>query len=687
MQTHTPTGVALGGRIHLVVTHLLIAICCGILTGFVELAILWSREAVFGRLIFASRHALWMTPLAYAILFDILGLALGAAAMIAPRRVTLRVGLFFCVTFGGFCLFLPFPQIHRLAALLLAIGVAVQATRMLTAPGRQPAALVRRVTPWLLAAVLLAAVGTLGWAAVRERRAFSGLPAADPAAPNVLLIIWDTARAASMSLYGHHHATTPTLERLARDGVVFEWAIATSPWTLPSHGTMFTGRFPHELSTDWFRPLDDTFPTIAEVFREQGYATGGFTANVHYTGYRTGLDRGFRIYRDYHLVRAFLWSTQLLSSRVVYDLRASRSLGEVVAALRAFQWTVGLPGSDAKHAGEVNGEFLGWRATIGQRPYFAFLNYMDAHAPYWSRPSDLARFTEGTDLETHYDAALAYLDDQVGDVLGRLGELDNTIVIIASDHGELFGEHGLYLHAQSLDFRVLHVPLVLLLPGRTAAGLRVAEPVSLGDLPATMLELAGLAEASRFPGTSLSRYWDGSGATAGALLSEVRQGHHTPDSVPISRGPMKSLVGRGMHYILNGDGEEELYDYEADDAETTNLLKTADKAEVGPVVAWFREELKRAPRPRESLDLGLSGNRQEGESGRKTARAAIGNQMPPLAREQSGHEAVGPGGWHGEIGLAHASDYPPRKPRQYSGREQIGVEVGELLNVEAGLVE
>jgi arylsulfatase A-like enzyme len=590
--------VAPGERIHLAATHLLIAVCCGILTGALELAIMWVREVVFGRMSFGSRHLLWMTPLTYAMAFAFLGLVVVSAALLAPRRVTVRLGLFGFVAFGVFCLFLPFPQIHRLAALLLAIGVAVQATRMLTAPGRQPAVLVRRATPWLLAAVLLAAVTTLGWAAVRERRAFSGLPAADRAAPNVLLIIWDTARAASMSLYGHHRATTPTLERLARDGIVFEWAIATSPWTLPSHGTMFTGRFPHELSTNWFAPLDHAFPTLAEVFRDHGYATGGFTANGRYTGHRTGLDRGFRVYRDYRVSRAqLLWSSQLLNSRVVHDLTLSRSLGEVVAAVRAFQWTVfDTPGYDTKHAGDVNGEFLGWRATLGQRPYFAFLNYMDAHAPYWSRPSDLERFTEGTDLENHYDASIAYLDDQVGDLLGRLGEfgeLDNTLVVVASDHGELFGEHGLYLHSQSLHFRVLHVPLVMLLPGRTPAGTRVAEPVSLRDLPATMLELAGLDEASGFPGTSLSRSWGGSGATAGALLSEVRQGHNTPDSVPISRGPMKSLVGRGMHYVVNGDGEEELYDYVVDDAETTNLLSSADSAAVGPVVSWFRQELKR----------------------------------------------------------------------------------------------
>jgi len=583
-------------------THLLVALCCGILTGFAELAIMWLRETVFGRMSFGSRHLLWMTPLTYAMVFVFLGLFVAAASVLSPRRVTARVSLFGFLGFGVFCLFLPFPQIHRLAALLVALGVAVQGTRALTARGRDPARLVRRVAPWLAAVVVVVAIGKLGWEAARERRAEANLPAPNRAAPNVLLIIWDTVRAASMSLYGHRHATTPNLERLAQDGIVFDWAIAPSPWTLPSHGTMFTGRFPHDLSTDWFTPLDGAFPTLAEVLRNQGYATGGFTANGRYTGYRTGLDRGFGVYRDYRMSRSqILWSSQLLNSRLVHDLTLSRSFGEVIAALRAFQWTVfDTPGYDTKHAHDVNAEFLDWSSTIGRRPYFAFLNYMDSHAPYWSRPSDLARFSEGTDLEAHYDASIAYLDDQANallESLQELGDLDHTLIVIASDHGELFGEHGLYGHSQSLHFRVLHVPLVLLVPGRGVRGLRIATPVSLRDLPATILEVAGSPAAMGLPGASLSRYWRGrAGDTAIALLSEVRRGHNTPDSVPISRGPMKSLVGPRLHYILNGDGEEELYDYVTDDAETVNLLVAPDSV-TSDIAAWFRRELERQLEP------------------------------------------------------------------------------------------
>ena len=585
------------GRGHLVVTLVLLAICCGILTGFGEFVILWFRHLAFGRMMFGSRHALWMAPLAYAILFGIMSVALVPAALLAPRRATLRVGLFSCVTFSVFLLFLPFPQVHHLAALLLAMGVAVQTTRAVTAPGRQPAMVARRAASWLVGAVLLATVGAVGWEMVRERRAFAALPAADPAAPNVLLIILDTVRAASLSLYGHEHATTPTLERLAQQGIVFDLAIATSPWTLPSHGTVFTGRYPHELSTDWFTPLDDTFPTVAEVFRDRGYATGGFSANGFYASHHTGLDRGFRTYQTYRLSLAQVyWSAQLMSSYLVRHLAGSDSVHKTVEVLRKFEWSAyPLTFYDQKNAAAVNAEFLRWQSTMEGRPFFAFLNYMDAHKPYRSPSSYQDRFTAGSATENRYDAAIAYLDDQVADLLGKLqqrGELDKTVVVIASDHGELLGERGLYGHAQSLYFRSLHVPLLILAPGKIGSAVRVPQPVSLRDLSATLLDLAGLDGVRRFPGWSLSRYWTGAGGESSPLLSEVSKGYNTPPAVPVSRGPMRSLVGRGMHYILNGDGEEELYDYQTDDAETTNLLHSEDSLRVGPMLLEFRKDLR-----------------------------------------------------------------------------------------------
>ena len=120
-----------------------------------------------------------------------------------------------------------------------------------------------------------------------------------PSAANVILIVLDTVRAESLSLYGYHRDTTPNLTRLAARGVRFDRAFATAPWTAPSHASMFTGRWCHELSVGWNRPLDGTSPTLAEFLGARGYATAGFVANTTYCSYETGLDRGFAHYEDY----------------------------------------------------------------------------------------------------------------------------------------------------------------------------------------------------------------------------------------------------------------------------------------------------------------------------------------------------------------------------------------------------
>src|SRR5262249_59075353 len=117
------------------------------------------------------------------------------------------------------------------------------------------------------------AVGYKGFDMWRERRLLAGIQPAHPDAPNVLLLVLDTTRAKSMGLYGYQRATTPNLDRLAAKGVKFQRALAAAPWTLPSHAAMFTGRLPYDLGVGYKAPLDGTYPTLAEAFTQNGYAT------------------------------------------------------------------------------------------------------------------------------------------------------------------------------------------------------------------------------------------------------------------------------------------------------------------------------------------------------------------------------------------------------------------------------
>ena len=137
------------------------------------------------------------------------------------------------------------------------------------------------------------------WIGDRVKLAREARPLPPPGSPNVLLIVMDTVAAGHLSLHGYSRATSPTLVQLAQQGIQFDLAWAASSWTLPSHATMFTGRWMHELSTGWFTPLDRTHPTLAEFLGRRGYATAGFIANWFYCGTDSGLARGFTVYQDY----------------------------------------------------------------------------------------------------------------------------------------------------------------------------------------------------------------------------------------------------------------------------------------------------------------------------------------------------------------------------------------------------
>jgi hypothetical protein len=167
---------------------------------------------------------------------------------------------------------------------------------------------------------------------LRERRALGKLPPAAEGVPNVLLLVLDTVRAASLSLYGYPRPTTPNLEKWAAKGVVFERAIAPAPWTLPSHGSLFTGRHPQELSGEHLVPLNEEQPTLAEALRDAGYATAGFAANPTYTTRASGLARGFARYEDFPIT----WGRFLISSWL------SRMISQRLLPLGKRPWRTGL---------------------------------------------------------------------------------------------------------------------------------------------------------------------------------------------------------------------------------------------------------------------------------------------------------------------------------------------------------
>ena len=346
----------------------------------------------------------------------------------------------------------------------------------------------------------------------------------------------DTVAADHLALYGYDRPTSPAIEELARRGCRFDAACSASSWTLPSHASMFTGRWPHELSVGWRTPLDTSAPTVAEFLRARGYATAGFIANTTYCAADSGLGRGYTIYRDFLFQELSPFRMAAMVKRSLEGLQATSTLlGDALdlAWLKAGVTRVRERfEAERKEAAVVNREFLDWleRRPQAERPFFAFLNYFNAHSPYQLSTRRVHRFgvkpsgereyrllQEWWDMDkgrvtpedlaflfNAYDDCVASVDEQVGrlvDELGRRQVLDRTWVILVSDHGESFGEHaGVFLHGSSLYRTELHVPLVVVPPPGIRIKPVVGETASLRDLAATIVNLAGWGADSPFPG-------------------------------------------------------------------------------------------------------------------------------------------------------------------------------------------
>ncbi|MEO6444839.1 MAG: sulfatase-like hydrolase/transferase [Gemmatimonadaceae bacterium] len=558
----------------------------GLATGLLHALVLLWRLAIAREFIWQSRDHIWMAPLAYLCFFLILGVPGTALALLVQRRwrgfdaYHWLTALFLFAS--SVALLLLWPRLHPAAVVLLAMGAAVRGSTILVQRRNRDVA---RVAWALAATVLVLGAGSRGWRAASERRWLARLPEATADAPNILLIILDTVRAASTSLHGYGQPTTPFLERLGADGVVFDRAITTSPWTLPSHGSLFTGHDADALHVSWRVPLDAALPTLAEVLTARGYATAAFVANTYYAGHDSGLERGFAHYDDYRTsIKQLLRSTSFSHVQLVADLGGSRSWRAVWVALRRHNLSrVVMPLSHRKNGATVTDDFLRWQGQPARkdgtvRPFFAFLNYFDAHEAYAAPPGYDSLFAAPSRKQRRYEGAIRFVDDQLArlfDTLSARGVLDNTIVVVTSDHGEQFGEHGKWGHGNALFMEALHVPLLIRYPPRVPRGARVRQPVSLRDIGATMAELSG-AGTIPFPGRSLSREWNegaGTGApnSVAAWLTSFEDGW-----LPIERQrTMRSLVVGDWHWIRNFDGSEALHDFRRDPGELNDVWSNA----------------------------------------------------------------------------------------------------------------
>lgn len=350
--------------------------------------------------------------------------------------------------------------------------------------------------------------------------------------PNVLLITVDTLRADRLGAYGNTEIATPAMDSLARESVVYERALSQVPLTLPSHAAILTGTYPfHNRVQDFSgQTLSPEFRTLAEGFRQNGYATGAVVSSF-VLDRSWGLARGFDFYYDLFAGTSFLEANVALVER-----RADRSVDEA----------------------------LKWLKKPSHRPFFFWLHLYDPHSPYHAPEPFLSRY------QSAYDGEVAYADSQVGRLLTWLrqsGLYSNTLIVLLSDHGESLGEHGENEHGFFVYNSTLHVPLMVKPPaGRGGKPGRVAGPVETASVAPTILELAKLRD------DALQKQFQAPSLPA-AGKEPAEEGHaYSETFYPFSSfgwSPLRSLHTDRYHYIQAP--KPELYELRTDPEERENL--------------------------------------------------------------------------------------------------------------------
>lgn len=443
--------------------------------------------------------------------------------------------------------------------------------------------------------------------------------------PNVVMIVMDTARASSTSIHGAERDTTPHLRRLANDSLVFERAWSASPWTLPSHASLFTGLPVSQHRVDGDRPvMPADLPLLPALLQEGGFETACFSNNVWISDL-FGFDRGFdHLEKTWQLIQSRHDAAALLRTESNADAwgstrrqRVMRWVTQANPAVNAANLVYAKMFAYRKDAGagQTNrriGRWLARRETT--RPYFMFVNYMEPHAPYHPQMEHVvalngnrfdraelraAENLSGRSKDFHlgrveiadqqfeamrdlYEGSIRYLDARIAELLRMLrdrNELEDTLLIIVGDHGENIGDHGLMAHRFALYNTLIHVPLLMRLPHDLRTYGRVPDNVSLLDVLPTVVEVVNarrpglLAPMPETP-TLLNRPDPGR-----VVRSEFLNTTFTPEyreqgaAFEGSKWDRKlvAAVREDHKLIVASDGTRELFDIAEDPAELRDI--------------------------------------------------------------------------------------------------------------------
>jgi arylsulfatase A-like enzyme len=400
--------------------------------------------------------------------------------------------------------------------------------------------------------VLIALVGYLrnfaaGWSSVYPEmplealviplgsRAAESLPATPGALRgyDVILVTLDTTRPDRLGCYGNSEIATPNLDRLAREGVIFSAAVTTAPTTLPSHASILTGLYPqhHGVRANGVYRLEDSQQTLGEILSDSGYATGAFVSTFVLDA-RFGLSQGFD----------------------VYDSRTGAA-----------------DGYSERKADKTTDLAIDWLRRQGPQPFLLWLHYFDPHAGF-AAPSPYKETSANP-----YDGEIAFVDHELGRVLETAQASGRkTLVVVAADHGEAFGEHGELSHGLLAQEATLRIPLIMWATGGSefGRGVHVDTRVSQVDLMPTILSLLGIESPGGLDGVSLLQAPD----RHRAVLAESAYGR------AVYGWARLAAVYKGSLKYVEGPSPE-IYDLDRDPLERNNVV--ADRAADASTLRWL----------------------------------------------------------------------------------------------------
>ena len=422
--------------------------------------------------------------------------------------------------------------------------------------------------------------------------------------PNVILITMDTTRADHISCYGYYRKTTPNIDNLADESLLFKNAYSTASWTLPAHASIFTGLYPSKHGAhgrmdvslyDLGGKLNDKFITLAEVLQEKGYKTAGVIGGP-YCSSHFGLAQGFNYYNEeLHNIQSDL--THFMLYKII---------GKFVP-LMDFAHLYGYSG--ARTAEQINNAVFDWLEDNHSHPFFLFVNYFDPHGPFAALPPYNTLY-EGKNKEiiktvggksainytkrewpfiqsvlkgdralsekekahfiSQYDGKIAYLDFHMGRLFQKLKSLeifDKTMIIVTGDHGESFGEHELVFHNLAVYDNLLKVPMVIKYPLSLKITGVVEYPVSLTDVMPEILKMIGYPAPDLIQGTALSDK-----RRQGIIAENYRQKFFVNLSPERFDRNLKTIIKDNFKYIWASNGKNELYNLNNDPNELQNLV-------------------------------------------------------------------------------------------------------------------